>query len=610
MFNRCRDFSLATIVVCMVSLSSAPPLAAEPNAAGGWNSPLSFGPVHIQGRDAYNPSLDEALEIPDFTVVPPIDGGTPQVLTVPGGVAGQGEVIGFSFQGDVVGPSGSGTWASDLCMIVQAPDGTTFGVGGASATEPGCSDNDWDFQGIGSADDGFYESEHLDAFDPPVADAGDWTFTFVNDLTSSAVSDMDWSNVVVTLHKIGDTPPPPPINPALDEALDIPDFTAVPPIAGGTPQVLTVPGGVASQGEVVGFSFQGDVVGPSGSGTWASDLCMIVQAPDGTTFGVGGASATEPGCMDNDWDFQGIGSIDDGFYESEHLDAFNPPVGDAGDWTFTFVNDFTSSSASDMDWSNVVVTLHKTGDTPPPSACENVESVIGTWETDAGWCGNFDSTATSVTYESARLTFDEIPLVADIADFGYTYEVDLIINRPNQPTAASGILVNGDSSSTLGPARIWDQAIAFAITADGRYSIFRFNSGSVQALQPWTNTAAGITNGPGEPNTLSVVSTVTQLVFSINGEVVRTLDNPTLAGEFGVGFVRSIPTGQPDDDDWMSIEDIRLQDGFPVGWSGARSLDQLVSPAQHRLNREAQLLGSRDDAWFATRPASRAPGGH
>jgi uncharacterized repeat protein (TIGR01451 family) len=158
--------------------------------------------------------------------------------------------------------------------------------------------------------------------------------------------------------------------PALDEPLAIPNFSVVSPANGGTPVEFTVPAGVLTSGAVVGFSFQGTVAGITGSGTWGSDMCMTLESPDGLVYTVGGISATNPACTLNDWAFQGSGSNTDGTYASQHLDAFTFPPGalDAGDWTITFIHDWNSTSAVQMDWSNVTVTLHKQS---VEEACEN-----------------------------------------------------------------------------------------------------------------------------------------------------------------------------------------------------------------------------------------------
>src|SRR5690625_7717101 len=82
---------------------------------------------------------------------------------------------------------------------------------------------------------------------------------------------------------------------------------------------------MTSRGEVVGFSFSGTVSGINGQ-SYASDTCMTIKSPDGTTYAVGGFSGTMSGCNDNPWDFDGYSSGSDGSYESEHDGVFSPAL--------------------------------------------------------------------------------------------------------------------------------------------------------------------------------------------------------------------------------------------------------------------------------------------
>lgn len=194
-------------------------------------------------------------------------------------------------------------------------------------------------------------------------------------------------------------------DPELDEQLELPEFTIVSPALGGEPVEITVPAGVASRGEVTGFSFVGTATGQSGNATWASDTCMIVEAPDGTSFSVGGISGSFAGCDVNDWDFQGSQSGDDGTYDSEHDDVFDPAVEDEGEWTFTFIHDWDNSSAADMTWSDITVTLHKQ---PLPVCADEITSVD--WLTvapDSGSVAEGDADSIQVMVDAAELAEGE-----------------------------------------------------------------------------------------------------------------------------------------------------------------------------------------------------------
>ncbi|AKS43325.1 S8 family serine peptidase [Wenzhouxiangella marina] len=145
---------------------------------------------------------------------------------------------------------------------------------------------------------------------------------------------------------------------AIDEVLSLPDFTVDP----ANPVAFDVPGGVANTGNVTGFTFQGTVAGVSGNGDWASDMRMVMTAPNSDNFDVGGFDGPV-----NDWEFQGSGSANDGTYSSSHSGSF-ASVPDAGDWNFAFEHDW--SSGNPMNWSAVTVTLHKEA-----IICENVTEI-------------------------------------------------------------------------------------------------------------------------------------------------------------------------------------------------------------------------------------------
>jgi hypothetical protein len=141
--------------------------------------------------------------------------------------------------------------------------------------------------------------------------------------------------------------------------LQLPDFEVASFSNGGEPVVITLPAGIATRGQVVGFSFVGTASGVTFTDSFASDTCMIIQAPDGTTYEIGGFNDDIQGCDRHPWDFQGSGSNVDGTYESHHYDVFESAAGDEGEWTFTFVNGWDSESAATIAWSDVTITLHK-----------------------------------------------------------------------------------------------------------------------------------------------------------------------------------------------------------------------------------------------------------
>lgn len=151
-------------------------------------------------------------------------------------------------------------------------------------------------------------------------------------------------------------------DPALDETLAVADFT----LPGGATVNDSAEAGLATAGEVVGFTFEGTVAGIGAVSTWASDMAMTLTAPDSTAFTVGGYQTNNP-----DWAFQGSGSDSDGTYTSTHIgdDVFGAEgVADAGIWDFSFEHTYNDT----MEWSAVSVTLHKQ---PPPFCEEPLDSV-------------------------------------------------------------------------------------------------------------------------------------------------------------------------------------------------------------------------------------------
>lgn len=222
-------------------------------------------------------------------------------------------------------------------------------------------------------------------------------------------------------------------DPALDESFDLPDFTlpgdaASPPIAS-----FTFEPGVATTGEVIGVRFEGTATGITGEVSWASDTCMVVEAPDGSIFGVGGYSDGSPtrGCDSGvDWEFQGGDSSDDGTYSSEHRPVFDPPQADEGTWTVRFVNDWLSSSAAEIAWSDVTLTLLK----QPPPVCDGSQSSVP-------WL-----TMTPMTGSTGSGISDEVTVEIDGSQLNAASEqgwVCIATNDNSQPMIALPVTASG-----------------------------------------------------------------------------------------------------------------------------------------------------------------------
>lgn len=209
-------------------------------------------------RSAHDPDLDEQFAFPDFGLDSPANGGEPISFAFQGGVDNRGRVTGFSFNGTASGITGNPVRASDTCLVVEAPDGETYAIGGADGTYPGCTDHAWDFQGADSGDDGLYPSAHETAFDPVVNDAGEWKFTFLNDWDDAGSATIAWSGVTITLHK---TPLP-----ICDDMTEVPWVTVDPA------QGVIVPG----SGDDVSVTVDTSELMP---GIYEAGLCVTTNDP-------------------------------------------------------------------------------------------------------------------------------------------------------------------------------------------------------------------------------------------------------------------------------------------------------------------------------------------
>ncbi len=196
-------------------------------------------------------------------------------------------------------------------------------------------------------------------------------------------------------------------DPLLDETLSLADFSL--PGSGSASQ--TVPAGIDSNGQVVGFSFEG-TVSDLGGGAWASDASMTLTAPDSSSYSVGGYQTSYP-----DWAFQGDGSGNPGTYASTHIgpDIFGAEgVEDEGDWQFGFVDEWQGG----MDWSEVTVTLHK----QEPPSCVDPSGV--------SWLSLDQSSGTLVPGEQM-----EIAVTFDTGDLDEGEHAALLCVTTNDPSA-------------------------------------------------------------------------------------------------------------------------------------------------------------------------------
>ena len=137
-----------------------------------------------------------------------------------------------------------------------------------------------------------------------------------------------------------------------DEVLPLPETFQ---LSGGQFLVHTVAGGITRGGAFKGLLFRGNYTGiiqGNISQPGAASLRMDITSPDGQTFAVGG---DDEKATAEDWNFQNGETVSDGFFSSEHPDAFPSDTDIVGLWTVRFTHDFRDRSP--MLWDGVEVVL-------------------------------------------------------------------------------------------------------------------------------------------------------------------------------------------------------------------------------------------------------------
>jgi hypothetical protein len=108
-------------------------------------------------------------------------------------------------------------------------------------------------------------------------------------------------------------------------------------------------------------------------------------------------------------------------------------------------------------------------------------------------------------------------------------------------TCANRIIVRG-TPTVLDASKNWLPSYSFQYSNAGTYSVYARNgSGVITTVQAWTPSSAIVRNGW---NTLKVVAVGSSLKFSINGVLVWSGTNSSLAvGKVGVGYFRDAAIG-------------------------------------------------------------------
>ncbi|MCC6593908.1 MAG: hypothetical protein IT479_11610 [Xanthomonadales bacterium] len=232
--------------------------------------------------------------------------------------------------------------------------------------------------------------------------------------------------------------------------------------------------------------------------------------------------------------------------------------------------------------------------------CEALIEVVGEWNDDLGPCGNITSNASAPRYESALLDEPE-PEALPRGAAGYTYALDFVQNRVQEASAATTLMVHGAPLPLQGPAQVWNRMLAFNISGNGRYSIYRHNgTARPVAVQKWATIVGASVAPPPASNRLEVVFDGSQLTFVLNGVPLRTVPTAfAMDDQFGIGFVRSrATTGNPATDDWLEVEAAQVEVG------GARALP-VISAAQAAENARANAQPGNGDPLYAPTTGSR-----
>ena len=160
---------------------------------------------------------------------------------------------------------------------------------------------------------------------------------------------------------------------------------------------------------------------------------------------------------------------------------------------------------------------------------------VGAWTQADGSYSDVSSTTTQPMYESASYA----------QSFGdFTYEVAMVLGRTVEPGQSNTVWVRGTPQPYAYAYKRWSTAIAFNITANGKYSIYRFTPTKNTAVQGWTVPSGTtiVANGV-TANILKVQGTGGTLKFWINGVEVKTITGqPLLTGKVGLGMARVAAT--------------------------------------------------------------------
>jgi hypothetical protein len=209
-----------------------------------------------------------------------------------------------------------------------------------------------------------------------------------------------------------------------------------------------------------------------------------------------------------------------------------------------YINDTWDHSTHSMPWGGSysgremwgVSIVNITGGAPPPAGFYSTfnGSAVGWYPVKGAW-----SIYNSQFYYSGGLAskFASARHLTNYSNF--TYEVRM--KRTGESNWANNIILRGKPSA-FDVNYLWRPSYAFQYSNNGQFSVFKITStGTTVTLKGWTVSPRIAKNSW---NTLKVVANGTSLKYYINGYLVWSGTDPTLAtGQVGVGFYRDSTAG-------------------------------------------------------------------
>jgi hypothetical protein len=227
---------------------------------------------------------------------------------------------------------------------------------------------------------------------------------------------------------------------------------------------------------------------------------------------------------------------------------------------------------------NVFLPLVVKGYTPEGGFNSQFNGSAPGWETHSGtWWIASDSWYTTDGLANAVAS-------ASYAASYKSFDYQAALWRFGCEGCANRLIIRG-VPTPLGSSGDWYKGYYFQYTRNGYYSIWKIVAGTPTALQTWTSSSA--VNQGNAWNTLRVVANGTKLYYYINGMLVWSGSDSSLAlGRVGIGMYRdSTSTGDQLYVDWAKLSSLG------AAGLGTFNASDKVSPEQQALNDEANQRG-------------------